>query len=122
MDGIENESKAMTTKSKSTRKKSTQKKTGGESAGERTSTRKPAARNKTAARKPATKKVTRKASGATKDSKKNITGDERRRMVAEAAYYLAEGRGFAGGDPKQDWLDAEADVDAALMGVKVRKA
>jgi Protein of unknown function (DUF2934) len=32
-------------------------------------------------------------------------------MIAEAAYYLAEQRGFSGGDPVQDWLDAESMVD-----------
>jgi len=36
-------------------------------------------------------------------------------MISEAAYYRAEGRGFQGGDPEQDWLDAEAEVDALLL-------
>jgi hypothetical protein len=35
-------------------------------------------------------------------------------MIAEAAYYKAEQRGFAGGDPLQDWLDAEAEIDRIL--------
>ena len=35
----------------------------------------------------------------------------RREMIAQAAYYLAERRGFAAGDPLQDWLQAEAEID-----------
>jgi hypothetical protein len=31
-------------------------------------------------------------------------------MIAEAAYYMAESRGFCGGDPQEDWLKAEAMV------------
>lgn len=40
--------------------------------------------------------------------------EERQRMIAEAAYYRAERRGFDGGDQTQDWLEAEAEVDARL--------
>jgi hypothetical protein len=35
-------------------------------------------------------------------------------MIAEAAYFLAERRGFQGGDPLQDWLEAEAAIDRIL--------
>jgi len=35
-------------------------------------------------------------------------------MIAEAAYYRAEKRQFALGDPLQDWLEAEAEVDQIL--------
>lgn len=37
---------------------------------------------------------------------------EHRHQVAEAAYFLAEHRGFKGGDPVQDWLAAEAQINA----------
>ena len=37
-------------------------------------------------------------------------------MIAEAAYYRAEARGFREGDPVQDWLAAEAEIDARLPG------
>lgn len=40
--------------------------------------------------------------------------ESRRRMIAEAAYFLAEHRGFGGGDPVQDWLTAEAEIDSWL--------
>jgi hypothetical protein len=39
----------------------------------------------------------------------------RRQMVAEAAYFRAERRGFSGGDPVADWLEAEAEVYTALQ-------
>ena len=37
-------------------------------------------------------------------------------MIAEAAYLRAERRGFSGGQEKEqeDWLIAEAEVDALL--------
>lgn len=44
-----------------------------------------------------------------------LTAEERRRLVAEAAYLRAERRGFVGGDPVQDWLEAEAEIDSALL-------
>ena len=30
--------------------------------------------------------------------------EERRRMIAEAAYFRAEKRGFVDGDPSADWM------------------
>ncbi len=42
------------------------------------------------------------------------TPEERQRMIAEAAYYRAERRGFVAGDPMRDWLEAEAEIDAKL--------
>ena len=32
-------------------------------------------------------------------------------MIAEAAYFRAERRGFQGGCPIQDWLEAECEID-----------
>jgi len=45
------------------------------------------------------------------------TGSEvwpREQMVAVAAYYLAQRRGFAPDQELADWLKAEAEVDAML--------
>ncbi|HAJ92510.1 MAG TPA: DUF2934 domain-containing protein [Gammaproteobacteria bacterium] len=39
---------------------------------------------------------------------------ERHRMIAEAAYYQAEKRGFQSGHALLDWLEAEKDVDRLL--------
>lgn len=38
----------------------------------------------------------------------------RRTMIAEAAYFKAEKRGFAPGSEERDWLEAEREVDARL--------
>jgi hypothetical protein len=53
---------------------------------------------------------------------RRISHDDRRRMVAEAAYLLAERREFAPGGETDDWFRAEAEVDAQLasLGIEVR--
>ena len=38
------------------------------------------------------------------------SAEERTRMIAEAAYYRALQRGFQGGDPVDDWLEAEREL------------
>lgn len=45
-----------------------------------------------------------------------VTADERQRMIAEAAYFRAEARGFRDGDPLEDWLVAEAEIDRTRSG------
>ena len=45
-----------------------------------------------------------------------VTTEERHRMITEAAYHLAEQRGFTGGSAEDDWLRAEREVDRALKG------
>ena len=40
----------------------------------------------------------------------------RQEMIAEAAYHRAEARGFAPGHELEDWLAAEAEVDARVIG------
>jgi hypothetical protein len=44
-----------------------------------------------------------------------ISAEERRKMVAEAAYFRAQRRGFQGGSPDRDWMEAEAEIDAILL-------
>jgi hypothetical protein len=46
-----------------------------------------------------------------------VNPEERHQMIAVAAYYRAEQRGFANGDPMQDWLEAEAEVALRLQEV-----
>jgi hypothetical protein len=43
-----------------------------------------------------------------------VSADTRRRMIEESAYLRAERRGFTAGDEVEDWLLAEAEVDALL--------
>lgn len=40
---------------------------------------------------------------------------ERQRMIAEAAYYRALHRGFSAGSAEDDWLQAEQDINNALL-------
>lgn len=39
---------------------------------------------------------------------------DRRQMIAEAAYFKAEKRGFLPGRALDDWLEAEREIDEAL--------
>lgn len=43
-----------------------------------------------------------------------ISSQDRRRMIAEAAYFHAERRGFEGGNADQDWYQAEREIDELL--------
>ena len=43
-----------------------------------------------------------------------ITQGERHRMIATAAYYRAERRGFRDGDAYADWLQAETEIDRMM--------
>jgi hypothetical protein len=51
-------------------------------------------------------------------SEGKVSAGQRRQMVAEAAYFRAERRGFNGGDTVRDWCEAEAEVDARLRQVE----
>jgi hypothetical protein len=44
----------------------------------------------------------------------HVTDDQRDEMIRQVAYLRAERRGFAGGSPEQDWIDAEREVDEQL--------
>lgn len=44
-----------------------------------------------------------------------LTAEERHQRIAEAAYYLALKKGPSS-DPNQNWLEAEAQIDAAIKG------
>lgn len=48
-------------------------------------------------------------------------GADRAHRIAEAAYFLAQQRGFTGGDPVQDWLEAERIIDGTPAGARRRK-
>ena len=43
-----------------------------------------------------------------------MIGEDRYRMIAEAAYFRAEQRGFVAGSEVDDWLAAEMEIDALL--------
>ena len=50
-----------------------------------------------------------------------VTPEQRYRMICDAAYFRAEQRGFIGGNPEQDWRDAENEIDQKLCAVQVQQ-
>ena len=50
-----------------------------------------------------------------------VSEEERRRLIAEVAYQRAQARGFSGGDPMDDWLSAEREVNRLLPGPQQQK-
>ena len=44
-----------------------------------------------------------------------VDPEQRAALIAEAAYFRAEKRGFSPGSETEDWLAAEAEVDARLL-------
>ncbi len=44
----------------------------------------------------------------------SVSKEQRRQMIAEAAYFRAEQRGFQGGNADADWLLSEKEVDELL--------
>lgn len=91
-----------------------------------------AAKKPKSAKKPATKKTattTKRKTTATKSTRAGkktatikITEEQRLGMIAEAAYYKAEQRGFCGGDPTDDWLAAESEINALLSDNPAQQA
>jgi hypothetical protein len=47
-----------------------------------------------------------------------VTPELRWKMICDAAYHRAEHRSFAAGDPVQDWLEAEEEIDRRLNGAR----
>ena len=45
----------------------------------------------------------------------SVTPEQRYKMIADAAYFRAEKRGFVGGNVANDWLEAEAEIDLILQ-------
>jgi hypothetical protein len=54
------------------------------------------------------------AAPAKSAAKSAVDPQVRLRMIAEAAYYIAEKRGFIHGHHDQDWAAAEKQIDALL--------
>jgi len=77
---------------------------------------KPAAKAaaKPVAKSAAAKKTASPRTGKTAAPALKTDAEQRHRMIAVAAYYIAERRGFGGGDTLQDWLLAEIEIDHRL--------
>jgi len=64
------------------------------------------------------KKTTKKKGTDGKNPVSNCGSDDvlidRYQMIQEAAYYRAEKRNFVGGDPIEDWIASEIEVETRL--------
>ena len=70
--------------------------------------------SKTAPAKTPAKTAAPRKPRASSRSPRKLSAELRRQMIAEAAYLRAERRGFSAGDPNEDWLEAEREVDLLL--------
>jgi len=50
-----------------------------------------------------------------------VPAEQRRNYIEMAAYYIAERRGFAPGNPLEDWVQAEAEIDRLLAEGRLGK-
>lgn len=60
-------------------------------------------------------KAARRAGSAAGMRRVPVSAEERERMIAMAAYYRAERRGFAPGHELEDWCEAEAEIERWLV-------
>ena len=51
----------------------------------------------------------------------SLSSEERRRRIEQAAYFRAQQRGFNGGDPVEDWLAAEREINRLLPSPQQQK-
>jgi hypothetical protein len=63
---------------------------------------------------PKTAPKTAKPSAFNGNARAEISPDELRKLISEAAYYRAKQRGFAPGHELEDWVQAEAEVIGRL--------
>lgn len=62
-----------------------------------------------------------KAAAKVKPSILPIPDEHRRRYIELAAFYIAERRGFSGGNTLEDWLQAEAEIEQLLRQGKINR-
>ena len=55
--------------------------------------------------------------GTTTFSTTEVSNEEKYRLIAEAAYFRSEKRGFAPGCELEDWLAAETELETRLPGI-----
>jgi hypothetical protein len=62
-----------------------------------------------------------RGAASTNNPAQTVSAEERRRMIAEAAYFHALERGFTGGSSLDDWLVAEREINRLLPGPQQQK-
>ncbi len=60
------------------------------------------------------KVAARKRSAEPRTAGAKIAPEQRQQVIAQAAYFIAERRGFAPGNELEDWLQAEAEFEACI--------
>lgn len=60
------------------------------------------------------KVVTRKRRVEKQTASVKIVSEPRQQLIAQTAYFIAERRGFAPGNELEDWLQAEAEIEACM--------
>ena len=60
------------------------------------------------------KVATRKRSAKSQTAGAKMVPEQRQQLIAQAAYFIAERRGFAPGNELEDWLQAEAEIEALI--------
>lgn len=63
---------------------------------------------------PKTAPKTAKPSTFSNHARAEVSPEELRKLISEAAYYRAKQRGFAPGHELEDWIQAEAEVTQRL--------
>jgi len=58
---------------------------------------------------------------SSRSAAKAVNEDDRHRLIAEAAYLRAQSRNFRGGDPVDDWLVAEREINRQLPSPQQQK-
>jgi surface antigen len=77
--------------------------------------KKEAVPKKASSAKPATAGTAKpKVAVAKAAAKRHVGSDKRRHYIEVAAYYIAERRGFIGGNAADDWKAAEQEIDRLL--------
>jgi hypothetical protein len=71
--------------------------------------------------KPAHRATSTAGAGRAEQPPALISEQERKRLIAEDAYFRSLNRGFKGGDPLADWLAAEREINRLLPSPKQQK-
>jgi hypothetical protein len=65
---------------------------------------------------PAKPGIEQRAAATAGNAREELSRNETRRLIAEAAYYRAKQRGFEPGHELEDWVEAESEVMGRING------
>ncbi len=82
---------------------------------------KPAAKKKPAATATSNRTITTRKPRTTTAKTNRVESEQRRNYIEVAAYYIAERRGFIGGNEADDWAAAEIEIDRLLSEGKLNR-